>query len=177
MTHHFILADADKCISCRTCEIACALAHLDDVRGSLNSNNFSPRLQLVKTFKVSVPVICRQCEDAPCAGVCPHDAIVGGKHGLEVIQSRCIGCKSCVVACPFGAITVVVRQPHGNETQRSLSSEAHKCDLCSHQAAGPACIPVCPTAALRLVTEADLQRQTSEKRLRTAREDAAIRHF
>ncbi len=177
MTHHFILADADKCIGCRTCEVACALSHISEAHHSLNKSNFTSRLQVVKTFQVSVPVICRQCENAPCASVCPHDAIVQGKHGLDVIQSRCIGCKSCVVACPFGAIGVTVMSSIQTEGTEVVNSEAHKCDLCSHSAAGPACITVCPTDALRLVTDADLQKQSRDKRLRTAREDAAIRHF
>ncbi|RJT42241.1 4Fe-4S dicluster domain-containing protein [Rahnella woolbedingensis] len=177
MSHHFIHADPEKCISCRTCEIACALAHIDGAHPTLNGSNFSPRLQVVKTPKVSVPVMCRQCDDAPCARVCPHDAIVQGKHGLDVIQSRCIGCKSCVVACPFGAINVVVHEPADTGHQAMPDCETHKCDLCSHLSGGPACIAVCPTAALRLVTGADLEKQIHEKRLRTAREDAAIRHF
>jgi len=82
-----------------------------------------------------------------------------------------------VVACPFGAISVAVTSSLQNPGSETVNSEAYKCDLCSHSAAGPACIAVCPTDALRLVTDADLQQQSRDKRLRTAREDAVIRHF
>ncbi|MEB6334901.1 4Fe-4S dicluster domain-containing protein [Serratia rhizosphaerae] len=165
MTNQFIVADADKCIGCRTCEIACSLAHNDD---ALHPHNFAPRLQMVKTFSVSIPVVCRQCENAPCASVCPHDAIVRAEGYWAVIQSRCIGCKSCVVACPFGAIEV---------TQNSTCSEALKCDLCHTQGDGPACIRVCPTHALTLVGERELQRAVADKQRRTACGDAGVYAF
>ncbi|TQI78789.1 electron transport protein HydN [Serratia fonticola] len=168
MINPFIIANAEKCISCRTCEVACALAHSSD---ALQTPPFSPRLQLVKTFNISVPVVCRQCENAPCANVCPHDAIVRSKKGhWDVIQDRCIGCKSCVVACPFGAINVVVS--YGNPAQ--VNSEAHKCDLCSSQPEGPACISACPTNALVLVNERDLKQHVAQKQQRTANNDVSI---
>ncbi|WP_127956561.1 4Fe-4S binding protein [Serratia microhaemolytica] len=163
-----IVADAEKCIGCRTCELACALAHGQSTK--LQPQNFMPRLQIVKTRHVSVPIICHQCENAPCAKVCPHDAIVRADGYWEVIQSRCIGCKSCVVACPFGAINVVLS---AQETKEPCG-EAHKCDLCHDHASGPACINVCPTDALTLVNDSDLQQMVSAKQLRTATSDARI---
>lgn len=166
MMNQFIVADAEKCIGCRTCELACALAHTNGQK--LQPQNFMPYLKIVKTFNTSVPVVCHQCENAPCANVCPHDAIVRSEGYWEVIQSRCIGCKSCVVACPFGAINVVVTETK----ERELYSEALKCDLCSGQTAGPACINVCPTDALALVGDSDLKRMINEKQHRTASNDA-----
>ncbi|WBF47794.1 4Fe-4S dicluster domain-containing protein [Serratia rubidaea] len=167
--NQFIVADADKCIGCRTCEIACSLAHND---ATLHPRNFAPRLQVVKTFSISIPVVCRQCENAPCASVCPHDAIVRDDGYWAVIQSRCIGCKSCVVACPFGAIEVV-QNPERNDDY----SEALKCDLCRPQGGEPACIRVCPTHALTLVGERELQREVADKQRRTACGDAGIHAF
>lgn len=60
-------------------------------------------------MNVSTATLCRQCEDAPCANVCPNGAISRDKGFVHVMQERCIGCKTCVVACPYGAMEVVVR--------------------------------------------------------------------
>ncbi|MEH2922049.1 4Fe-4S dicluster domain-containing protein [Samsonia erythrinae] len=165
--NQFVIAEAEKCIGCRTCEIACAVAHSGGQSAQLRPSHFFPRLKVIKTASISVPVLCRQCENAPCASVCPNDALVRDRDSIQAIQSRCIGCKSCVIACPFGAINVVL--PTSDDEQVHLvQSEIHKCDLCVDVAADPSCINVCPTSALRLVTTADLHRQTQEKQQRSA---------
>ena len=106
-----VIADPGKCIGCRTCEVACVLAHAaPDAIHKLAAAHFIPRLKLIKTSKVSTPVQCRQCEDAPCAKVCPTGALVLNHNSVQVVQTRCIGCKSCVMACPYGAMEIVTRE-------------------------------------------------------------------
>jgi Fe-S-cluster-containing hydrogenase components 2 len=138
--NRFIMADAAKCIGCRTCEAACAVAHQDS--DAVSSATFSPRIRVVKGDAYTTAVGCHQCEDAPCANVCPTRAIHRHAGAWQVEQARCIGCKSCVVACPFGAMQVRLV----DNCARAL-----KCDLCAHREGGPACVEACPTRALRCV--------------------------
>ncbi|MBN3261810.1 4Fe-4S dicluster domain-containing protein [Pectobacterium brasiliense] len=166
--NQFVIAEAEKCIGCRTCEIACAVAHSGGQSAQLRPSHFFPRLKVVKSASVSVPVLCRQCENAPCASVCPNDALVRDRDSIQVIQSRCIGCKSCVVACPFGAINVVTKASNDEGEAHLTQSEVHKCDLCVDVAQIPSCVSVCPTSALRLVTADELRKQTLEKQRRSA---------
>ncbi len=88
------------------------------------------------------------------------------------MQERCIGCKTCVVACPYGAMEVVVR-PVIRHSGAGLNvvaekAEANKCDLCFHRESGPACMEVCPTHALVCVDRNKLEQMNIEKRRRTA---------
>ncbi|MEO3990538.1 4Fe-4S dicluster domain-containing protein [Pseudocitrobacter cyperus] len=145
----FIVADEARCIACRTCEVACALAHSAEDAGQLAA--FSPRLKVQRLGEVSVPVMCHQCERASCVEACPVGALTIGKRAVDADDTRCIGCLRCVIACPFGAITV--ETPPGAETSAIL-----KCDLCGHREEGPACVGTCPTQALQLMTDAELRR-------------------
>lgn len=74
--NQFLIANAQRCIGCRTCEVACAVAHQQsqDV-AALSTNHFAPRIRVVKSGDISTAMACRQCEDAPCASVCPQGAI------------------------------------------------------------------------------------------------------
>ncbi|WP_431222091.1 4Fe-4S dicluster domain-containing protein [Serratia sp. L9] len=164
--NQFVIADMKLCIGCRTCEIACVMAHSDEASPSISAENFSPRLKVMKTFNVSAPMLCRQCENAPCLNACPNDAIHNRDGSVQVVQSRCIGCKSCMVACPYGAMEVVVS--FASDGTRQQRAQASKCDLCHGRSAGPACVEVCPTAALTLIRPADLQAMQREKQQRTA---------
>lgn len=154
--NRFIATNPSNCIGCRTCEVACSLAHSSatGVQG-LSPDNFKPRLKMVKNETVSAAVMCHHCEDAPCANACPSGAIVYRQNSVQVEQERCLGCKSCVMACPFGAMDVITvpatRQFAGVRLNVGVKAQAHKCDLCVDKAAGPACVSVCPTNALHLM--------------------------
>ena len=142
--NRFIMADSAKCIGCRTCEVACVVSHQD----AISTDAFTPRIRVVKGDAFTTAVGCHQCEDAPCANVCPTQAIRRGEGAWQVEQARCIGCKRCMVACPFGAMQVRLE---GNK------AHALKCDLCVHREGGPACVEACPTHALRCVDPARLR--------------------
>ncbi|MDR1311949.1 MAG: 4Fe-4S dicluster domain-containing protein [Burkholderiaceae bacterium] len=155
----FISVEPDKCIGCRTCEIACVLAHRSaNGETSLHTAHFYPRLRIVKNKNITAPVQCRQCDNAACIAACPVDAIEYVDDTVQIDASKCIGCRSCVVACPLGAIELVnmsVRQQKlGPVSVRDSVSVAQKCDLCIHSKTGPACVAVCPTKALRLINRA-----------------------
>ena len=142
--NQFILADPEKCIGCRTCEVACMMSH----QSSATPEAFTSRIRVVKGGTFTTAVGCHQCEDAPCANVCPTGAIHRAAGAWLVEQARCIGCKSCMVACPFGAMQVRVVEDR---------VQALKCDLCAHREGGPACVEACPTHALRCIDPARLR--------------------
>lgn len=142
--NRFIMADSEKCIGCRTCEVACMVSHQNDATpGAVTS-----RIRVVKGDTFTTTVGCHQCEDAPCANVCPTQAIHRTAGAWQVEQARCIGCKSCMVACPFGAMQVRLVEDR---------VQALKCDLCVHREGGPACVEACPTHALRCIDPARLR--------------------
>lgn len=122
------------CESCGKCELACAYAHPLDGR---------PGASRIKVFRTGpqhgAPIVCYQCDPAACVAVCPTQALVRNEDtgAIEVRHERCIKCRMCVGACPFGNIA-------WDEGNRFV----HKCDLCKGD---PACVRFCPTGALSFV--------------------------
>ncbi|WP_431138505.1 4Fe-4S dicluster domain-containing protein [Enterobacter mori] len=149
----FIMANPASCIGCRTCEIACALEHATEHAA------FAPRLTVLRLNTLSVPVMCHQCENAPCVGACPVGALTMGDERVEADAARCIGCQSCVVACPFGVISI--------EVAKNQLATIVKCDLCHGRERGPACIDVCPTAALSKITGEALAEMQKQRKITT----------
>ncbi|HGI7022863.1 TPA: 4Fe-4S binding protein, partial [Klebsiella aerogenes] len=96
--NRFVIADSSVCIGCRTCEAACSETHRQYGLQSM------PRLQVMRNEKESAPQMCHHCEDAPCAAVCPVNAITRVDGAVQLNESLCVSCKLCGIACPFGAI-------------------------------------------------------------------------
>ena len=134
-----IFLDPSRCIGCRACEAACR--ECDTHKGeSMIMVDFIDRGTSVATQ----PTLCMHCEDpvAPCAQVCPVMAILITPDGVvqEAEPSRCIGCRNCVYACPFGV-------PKFDIEARLMK----KCNLCydrTSQGLQPWCAQACPTQAI-----------------------------
>ena len=160
-----VVADSKRCIGCKTCMAACLAAH--DIEGDIAR----PRLRVTQTYSVSAPVACHHCEDAPCAKACPTGALFfdSENHRIGVNEKNCIGCKSCVMACPFGAVSVVsttVPVFMGDvQVGEQPKSFVLKCDLCVDRENGPACVEACPTKGLSLFDTDELDRIAEKRRL------------
>ncbi|MDO5410357.1 MAG: 4Fe-4S dicluster domain-containing protein [Lachnospiraceae bacterium] len=168
--NYFVKGNPDLCIGCRTCMIGCVVAHEGKhiFEVDPDSYTFAPRLHMVKTARLSVPVQCKQCENPACMAACAAGAIYQEDHRVLIREEKCIGCKACMDACPFGAIDLKIvtgmTQADGSEKKT-----ANKCDVCHNIPGGPACVRVCPTQALRLVTEEELNDDAQKKRMEAAR--------
>ena len=134
-----LFVDPSRCIGCRACEAACR--ECDSHKGeSMVMVNFIERGWSVATQ----PTVCMHCQEplAPCAQVCPVLAILITPEGVvqQADPSRCIGCRNCVYACPFGV-------PKFDVEARLMK----KCNLCydrTVQDLKPWCAQTCPTQAL-----------------------------
>ena len=149
MGSSYIMADSGACIGCKTCMAACLMKH--DVPGDAAV----ARLNLVTTLRVSAPIACHHCADAPCVAACPTGALYDDGARVAVRMERCIGCRGCVMACPYGAVNVVEyrrRSPLGDLTvNEGVGAVVIKCDLCADRPGGPACVEACPTKGLVIV--------------------------
>ena len=180
--NRFIAIEPSRCIACGTCMAACSEGHR---RVGLQDE---PRLALYQGRDVVASLTCHHCEGAPCLKVCPVNAIRHDDDGcVRIDEKKCIGCKLCAVACPFGAIHMagtsvagVAGTMYDTPTYpASLSpilrweigvySCAVKCDLCEHDPSGkPRCVAACVTEALRIVDDDDKHYQIQEKRVKAA---------
>lgn len=169
----FVVGDASKCTGCKACEVACFTEHnreRNQVGRTVGTVTVpvTAKLYVTRSGEICVPVQCKHCEDAPCLNACAKSAISRIDGQVIVNEEKCIGCKDCVMACPFGAITILPFSCGGHplvQADGTMVKAASKCDLCQGIEGGPACVRVCPNKALRLV-EADEERLA--KSLRTA---------
>ena len=156
----FLMVDPERCVGCHTCEIACAVAHSGAgslIGAVLAGERLHRRNRVVQIDSVKLSTQCRQCEDAPCVRVCPTGATYRTATYTAVDQERCIGCRLCMLVCPFGAIQVATVLVDDREKRAAL-----KCDLCAGRPDGPACVEACPTNALRLRYPAEVMAQAGD---------------
>ncbi len=154
-----LMINHQKCTGCRLCELVCSVMH-DGV-----SNPARSRIKVVKweSEGLYVPMSCQQCEDAPCLNVCPVKAISRDQdYGFVAVDYEiCIGCRSCVAVCPFGAMNYNV-----------IDKKVFKCDLCG---GNPQCVRFCEEKAVDYV-DADrvgnFKRKDAAERLSSSQKEA-----
>ena len=137
-----LVVTPNLCIGCRTCELACAFTKSID--GRLGRSRIYPLFGGEKDLYT--PVICLHCDDPACMKSCLVGAISRNEEtgAIEINQEKCVKCRACVAACPFGCALVDVQH-----------NMIVKCDLCSGD---PACARFCPTKALEYRPVAEMKR-------------------
>lgn len=140
MKYGFVI-DQDVCIGCHACTVACKTEH--DVPLGVNRTwvKYIEKGAWPDTKRFFSVMRCNHCTDAPCVSICPTQALYKRKDGIvDFDTDRCIGCKSCMQACPYDALYI---DPHENTAQ--------KCNYCAHRTdvgLEPACVIVCPEQAI-----------------------------
>jgi carbon-monoxide dehydrogenase iron sulfur subunit len=144
-----IYAIEEWCIDCKRCEVACKTFHSasqNTVKAYLIENAPDARIRVEGTTQLSVAVNCRHCPAPKCVDACISGAMQRDPVTGVVTSDpdRCVGCRTCVSACPFGAVRV--------------ENVALKCDLCSDgdgRPGEPSCVTACPNRALIYVESED----------------------
>lgn len=140
MKYGFII-DNRKCIGCHACTTACKSEH--DVAVGVNRTYVKQveKGEFPNTRRIFSVMRCNHCTDAPCVEICPVEALYTREDGIvDFDNNRCIGCKSCMQACPYDALYI---DPNTNT--------AAKCNYCAHRVEvgrEPACVSVCPEHAI-----------------------------
>lgn len=137
MTQMALVVDLDRCIGCYSCEVACKNENGVALGVSWNKVlTVGPTGKFPDVKMYFLPTMCQECSDPPCIGVCPAAATYKREDGVTLIdRDKCIGCKRCMKACPYGA--------------RSFNKDAgvvEKCTTCIQLrdvGEDPACVKNC----------------------------------
>ncbi len=164
MPYGFVI-DQTRCIGCHACTVACKSENevpLGDFRTWVKYTETGTFPSVRRDFSV---LRCNHCNQAPCVTICPVVALAKRPDGIvDLDRDLCIGCKSCMQACPYDALYL-------NEA----TGGAEKCHYCAHrvdQGLQPACVVVCPEAAIVCGDFGDANSQIARLR---ARPDAIVR--
>ncbi|MEB3805988.1 MAG: 4Fe-4S dicluster domain-containing protein [Desulfurococcales archaeon] len=151
MARYGFVIDLSTCIGCGDCVAACSEENtlvLSEIKedavvplGSRRDIWVSERGFFPSVIRAHYHRTCMHCEEAPCAAVCPTGATYKTEEGVVLVDySLCIGCKYCLVACPYDARYV-------NEALGGPD----KCTMCMHrlrEGLQPACAEACPTDSI-----------------------------
>lgn len=185
MTRWAMVRDLDKCTACQACIVACRVENSVPFAGPEQTSMgraifWNEMLSHVEgdfpnVHLHMVPRPCMHCENAPCVKVCPVGATWRNSEGvIEINSDICIGCRYCIVACPYGARSFNWFEPEFIETHKNYLNPdvpvrprgvVEKCTYCNHriraaQADGhpigsdylngvvPACAQTCPASAI-----------------------------
>jgi len=140
MRYGFVI-DQTACIGCHACTVACKTEHQVPLGVNRTWVKYVEKGTWPNTKRFFSVMRCNHCTDAPCVTICPTSALFKRTDGIvDFDTSRCIGCKSCMQACPYDALYI---DPNEHTAQ--------KCNYCVHRVEvgiEPACVVVCPEQAI-----------------------------
>ena len=172
MARYGMVIDLKRCIGCYGCQIACKAENFTPpgITWALVLKNEQGSFPAVR--RLSLPMLCMHCAEPACEKVCPSGATVKEEDGTVTVDCEtCIGCRYCMVACPYGSRYFNDRElnyygdqrtpyeevgadpPEGLESKprrARRTGRVEKCDLCSHrreQELEPACVANCMAKA------------------------------
>lgn len=124
------------CLGCHLCEYNCALAALGKTdMTALKGVKIRPRIHIEEAGDVHYAVSCRHCRDPLCVHGCISGALSIRDGVITVDRDKCVGCLTCVLSCPYGAVVPGEDGP------------VSKCELCVSRGV-PACVEGCPNRAI-----------------------------
>ena len=189
------VVDTKKCIGCGRCVLACKKEnhvpedkevfrtwverYVENDKGEVNIDSPNgglefPPLGETDTKQFFVPKLCNQCHNPPCVQVCPVGATYKTGDGVVLIdKKRCVGCRYCIQACPYGARFL---HPETNV--------ADKCNWCYHRiqkGMRPACVTVCPAGARKFGNvkdpDSEVAKIIEQERVRTLKPELGTKAF
>ncbi|MBQ7599340.1 MAG: 4Fe-4S binding protein [Clostridia bacterium] len=134
-----VYVNEEWCLGCRLCEYNCAFANsgLGDMVLALKDRKIFPRIHVEGNDSITFAVSCRHCTDPICQKSCIAGAISKADGVVRIDRSKCVGCLTCVLVCPYGALSP------------GEDGIMQKCELCLENACGaPACVTGCPNKAI-----------------------------
>lgn len=145
-----LIINEDKCTGCMLCVVACALVHTGSADDPQRAH---VKLWKSETAEIYAPLTCHHCETPSCAAACPTKACHHEPEHQRVVidDAVCIGCHTCVLACPFG---------HAHYD--GIARVSTKCDYCNGE---PECVRVCEPGAIVYV---DSDESSLDKRRESA---------
>jgi molybdopterin-containing oxidoreductase family iron-sulfur binding subunit len=171
-----MMIDLNKCRpNCTACLDACRTENNVSLHGDKRWDIHWIRKVKLKgeigqtTVEKSVPLLCNHCDNPPCAQVCPVQATYKREDGIVIVDHhRCIGCRYCMIACPYNARQFNFKDdedwPNEDRPKRS-HGVAEACNLCAHRldvGKMPACVEACQNAGAGAIMVGDLNDPDSE---------------
>ncbi|MFQ5520066.1 MAG: 4Fe-4S dicluster domain-containing protein [Candidatus Methylomirabilia bacterium] len=140
MRYGFVI-DQTRCIGCHACTVACKEENQVPLGVYRTWVKYIENGAFPEARRYFSVLRCNHCDDAPCVTICPTTALFRRPDGIvDFDGERCIGCKSCMQACPYDALYI-----------DPTTQTAAKCNYCAHRVEvglEPACVIVCPTQAI-----------------------------